>query len=116
MLGDIKRRAVVEKSDSPWSLHVMLFWKDGVIRICMDYEKLDDITKDCFLLPRIDDTLDTLAGPKWFSTLDLLCCTLMTKSSTKVMGCGKSWLCPFILACFSNIQMANAICPDSPDL
>jgi hypothetical protein len=27
--------------------------------------------KDCFPLCRIDDTLDTLAGAKWFSTLDL---------------------------------------------
>jgi hypothetical protein len=27
--------------------------------------------KDCFLLPRIDDALDTLAIAKWFTTLDL---------------------------------------------
>ena len=28
--------------------------------------------KDAYALPRVDDTLDTLAGAKWFSALDLL--------------------------------------------
>jgi hypothetical protein len=38
----------------------------------VDYRKLNDVTKkDCFPLPQIDNTLDTLAGTKWFSTLDL---------------------------------------------
>jgi hypothetical protein len=33
---------------------------------------LKDVTKnDCFPLLRTDDALDTLAGAKWFSTLDL---------------------------------------------
>jgi hypothetical protein len=27
--------------------------------------------KDCFSLPRIDETLNTLSEAKWFSTLDL---------------------------------------------
>jgi hypothetical protein len=36
------------------------------------YRKLNDVTrKDCFPLPRTDDTFDTLAGAKWLSTLDL---------------------------------------------
>jgi hypothetical protein len=39
---------------------------------CVDYRRLKYVTeKDCFLLPRIDDTLDTLAGARCFSTLDL---------------------------------------------
>jgi hypothetical protein len=37
----------------------------------MYYRKLNDVTKDCFPLSRIDDTLETLAGAKWFSPLDL---------------------------------------------
>ena len=38
----------------------------------MDYRKLNTVTrKDAYPLPRIDDTLDTLHGSKWFSTLDL---------------------------------------------
>ncbi len=41
-------------------------------RFCVDYRKLNDVThKDAYPLPRIDDTLNTLAS-KWFSTLDLI--------------------------------------------
>jgi hypothetical protein len=46
--------------------------KNGEFRFCVDYGKLNDVTKeDCFPLPRIDDTLDMLAGAKWSSTLNL---------------------------------------------
>ena len=45
---------------------------DNTIRFCCDYRKLNSVTrKDSQPLPRIDDTLDALAGSKWFSTLDL---------------------------------------------
>jgi hypothetical protein len=73
MLEDMRQRGVIEESDSPWSSPVVLVWKrNGDLRLCVDYRKLNDVTrKDCFPLPRIDDTLDTLAGAKWFSTLDV---------------------------------------------
>ena len=39
----------------------------------MDYRKLNAVTRnDAYPIPRIDDTLDTLSGAAWFSTLDMV--------------------------------------------
>ena len=46
--------------------------RDGSLRFCVDYIKLNAITsKDVFPLPRIDDILDTLGGTRYFTSLDL---------------------------------------------
>ena len=64
---------VIESGEGPWAAPVVLVKKkDGNVRFCVDYRKLNEITiKDAYPLPRIDDSLDTLAGACCFSTLDL---------------------------------------------
>jgi hypothetical protein len=49
MLKDMKRRGFIEESDSPWSSPVVPVWKqDGDLRFCVEYMKLNDITKTDF--------------------------------------------------------------------
>ncbi|GFT22001.1 retrovirus-related Pol polyprotein from transposon 17.6 [Trichonephila clavipes] len=69
----MKNNDVIEPSSSPWASPIVLVRKkDGSTRFCVDYHRLNDVTKkDSYPLPRIDDTLDTLAGNTWFSTQDL---------------------------------------------
>jgi hypothetical protein len=46
MLDDMKRRGVIEESEGPWSSPVVLVRKkNGDLRFCVDYRKLNDITK-----------------------------------------------------------------------
>ncbi|GFV81873.1 hypothetical protein TNCV_1057601 [Trichonephila clavipes] len=73
LLREMQENDIIEPSSSPWASPIVLVRKkDGSTRFCVDYRKLNDVTKkDSYPLPKIDDTLDTLSGHKWFSTLDL---------------------------------------------
>ena len=73
LLEDMLKKNVIKPSTSPWAAPIVLVKKkDGNTRFCVDYRKLNAVTnKDAYPLPRIDATLDTLAGSRWFSTLDL---------------------------------------------
>ena len=53
LLEDMKSQGVTEESDNPWSSPVVLVRKkDGSLRFCVDYRRLNNVTKnDCFPLP-----------------------------------------------------------------
>lgn len=63
---------VIEPSESPWAAPIHLVKKkNGTFRFCIDFRGLNALTKkDAYPLPRIDDTLDSLAGMVYFTTLD----------------------------------------------
>ncbi|MES9881596.1 MAG: reverse transcriptase domain-containing protein [Sedimenticola sp.] len=64
---------IIEPCNGPWSSPIVLVKKkDGTTRFCVDYRRLNHLTcKDSYPLPKIDESLDSLRGSRWFSTLDL---------------------------------------------
>ena len=64
---------VIQPSNSPWCNAVVLVRKkDGSLRFCIDFRKLNSLTvKDSHPLPRICETLESLAGAAHFSTFDM---------------------------------------------
>ena len=67
------KQGIIQPSSSPWSSPIVLVKKkNGKTRFCVDYRKLNKITKrDTYPLPRIDKILDSLGKAKYFTSLDL---------------------------------------------
>ncbi len=72
-ISEMLHNGIIKESRSPWSSRIVLIKKkDGKPRFCIDYRKLNSITKsDVYPLPRIDDSLAALQKGKFFSTLDM---------------------------------------------
>ena len=73
LLHEMQSQGIIEPCQSEWASNIVLVTKkDGSIRFCVDYRKLNSLTrKDAYPLPRIDTCLDTLSGAVWYSTFDL---------------------------------------------
>jgi hypothetical protein len=74
-IAKMLRMDVIRPSTSPWASPVVLVRKkDGSIRYCIDYTKLNRVVSTIsYPLPRIDDCIDSLNGAISFSSMDLAC-------------------------------------------
>ncbi|PRQ45991.1 putative nucleotidyltransferase, Ribonuclease H [Rosa chinensis] len=72
-LQELLDKGFIRPSVSPWGAPVLFVKKkDGTLRLCIDYRKLNKVTvKNKYPLPRIDDLFDQLRGAKVFSKIDL---------------------------------------------
>lgn len=70
---DLVSQGILRESCSPWaSPAVIVIKKDGSVRFCCDYRRLNKVTcKDAYPLPRVEESLDALGNAQLFSTLDL---------------------------------------------
>ena len=64
---------IIRRSHSPWASNIVLCRKkDGSLRMCVDYRELNQRTiKDSYALPRVDEILESLAGNRYFSVIDM---------------------------------------------
>lgn len=63
---------VIEPSISEWAAPVVFApKKDGTLRFCIDYRRLNAVTiRDSYPIPRMDECIDSLGDAQVFSTLD----------------------------------------------
>lgn len=71
-VGEMLEKGIIEESSSPWaSEYVMVKKKTGEWRMCIDYRRLNTMTKkNSYPLPNTEECLETLAGKVYFSKLD----------------------------------------------
>ncbi|GFT43635.1 retrovirus-related Pol polyprotein from transposon 17.6 [Trichonephila clavipes] len=72
-IEELLRQNVIEEFESPYAAPVVLVPKpNGKVRLCVDYRKLNSVTKvDAYPLPRMDDLLNEATPTSFMSTIDL---------------------------------------------
>ncbi|XP_072171900.1 uncharacterized protein [Diadema setosum] len=65
---------IIEPSNSAWSSPIVMVPKpDGSNRFCIDYRKVNKVTKtDSYPLPRLEDCIDQIGNAKFVTKIDLL--------------------------------------------
>ncbi len=69
----MKELGVIEPSMSKWSSPMVIVpKKDGSLRVCIDFRKLNAQSKfDAYPMPRVDDLMEKIVRAQYITTLDL---------------------------------------------
>lgn len=72
-LQELLEKVFIHLNSSPWGAPMLVVKKkDGTLRLCIDYRRLNKMTvKNKYLLPRIDNLFDQLKGAGVFSKINL---------------------------------------------
>ena len=72
-LQDMLDGGAIRPSKSPWCNAIVLMRKkDRTLRFCIDFRKLNARTKkDSFPLPHMQETMESMVGARFFSSMDL---------------------------------------------
>ena len=69
----MQRHGIIARSSSEKAAPIVLVGKkDGSLRLCIDYRRLNSVSRaDAYPMPRIDQLVDRLGKAKYLTTLDL---------------------------------------------
>ena len=95
---------IIEECDTPWASPVVMVPKrDGTIRLCIDYRKLNSITTpDVYPLLRMDDLLHSAGKSRHITTLDLQAGYWQIRVRTEDRD-KTAFICPFGLYRFTRM-------------
>ena len=72
-LDDMLQFGIIEPSSSEWSSPMVVVQKkDGTLRVCVDFRRLNSISEcDSYPMQRIDELIDQLGKAEFITTIDL---------------------------------------------
>ena len=74
-LEEMEKDGIIKRSSSEWAFPIVLVnKKDGSLRMCVDYQRLNSIAEtDAYPMPSVDNMIDVLGKARYIMTLDLDC-------------------------------------------
>ncbi|KAL6475109.1 hypothetical protein MHYP_G00161490 [Metynnis hypsauchen] len=72
-LQTLLEAGIIRESESPYASPIVVVKKkNGDVRLCVDYRRLNMQTiKDAYALPNLEESFSALSGSHWFSVMDL---------------------------------------------